>query len=292
MNEFKTYHPLVNFTYFLFVIGLSCFLMHPICLVASFVCAFLYSVILGGKKILKTNVVYLLPMAIIAAVVNPLFNHKGATILTYFSNGNPLTMESIVYGVVAAVLILTVISWFFCYNKIMTSDKFIYLFGRIIPSLSLVLSMTFRFVPVFIVRLKDVKNAQKCIGKDIRNGKISVRIKNALSIMSIMITWALENAVETSDSMKSRGYGLKGRTYFSIFKFDKRDLFVFLCILILGVYILCGVFLGAFNYSYFPYIQNIRLTPYFVSCYASYFALCMLPVIIELKEARRWNALN
>ncbi len=292
MNEFKTYHPLVNFIYFLFVIGLSCFLMHPVCLITSLVCAFLYSVILGGKKVIKTNVVYLLPVIIIAAIVNPLFNHKGATILAYFPNGNPLTMESIVYGLFAAVLMLTVISWFFCYNKIMTSDKFIYLFGKIIPSLSLVLSMTLRFVPEFIVHLKDVNKAQKCIGKDISSGKISSRVKNAISIMSIMITWALENAVKTSDSMKSRGYGLKGRTFFSIFKFCKRDLITLLCILILGVYVLCGVILGAFNYSYFPYIQNIQLTPYSVSCYASYFALCILPIIIELREARRWNALN
>ena len=290
MNEFRTYHPLVNFTYFLFVIGLSCFLMHPICLITSFVCAFLYSVILGGKKVLMTNVVYLLPMIIIASIVNPLFNHKGATILAYFPNGNPLTMESIVYGVVAAVLI--VISWVFSYNKIMTSDKFIYIFGRIIPSLSLVLSMTLRFVPVFLEHLKDVKNAQKCIGKDLTSGKISVRIKNALSIMSIMISWALENAVETSDSMKSRGYGLKGRTCFCIFKFDKRDFFALLCILFLGAYILFGVIADAFNYSYFPYIQNIRLTLYCISCYAAYFALCILPIIIELKEAGRWNALR
>ena len=50
MNEFKTYHPIVNFVYFVFVIGFSCFFMHPVCLVISLVSGFSYSVMLKGRK--------------------------------------------------------------------------------------------------------------------------------------------------------------------------------------------------------------------------------------------------
>ena len=50
MNEFKTYHPIVNFTYFVFVIGFSMFFMHPVCLSVSLACGFTYSVLLKGKK--------------------------------------------------------------------------------------------------------------------------------------------------------------------------------------------------------------------------------------------------
>ena len=292
MNEFKTYHPIVNFIYFLVVIGLSCFLMHPVCLITSFVCAFLYSVLLlGTRKVLK-NALIILPVMIVAALVNPLFNHKGITILAYFPNGNPLTLESVVYGLFAAVLIFTIISWFVCYTEVMTSDKFIYVFGKIIPSLSLVLSMTLRFVPEFIRHFKEVKNAHKCIGKDVKGKKLSSNIKNALSIMSVMITWALENAVETSDSMKARGYGLRGRTAFSVFKFSKRDFVALLCVVLFGIYSIFGVVLGVFKYSYFPHIQNISFTPYSVSFYVVYFIMCILPVIIEVKEAIRWNVLK
>ena len=44
------------------------------------------------------------------------------------------------------------------------------------------------------------------------SGSLLQRLKNAITILSIMVTWALENAIETADSMKSRGYGLPGRT--------------------------------------------------------------------------------
>jgi hypothetical protein len=50
-------------------------------------------------------------------------------------------MESIVYGLAAAFMFVTVIIWFSCFNAVMTSDKFIYLFGKVIPALSLILAM-------------------------------------------------------------------------------------------------------------------------------------------------------
>ena len=105
----------------------------------------------------------------------------------------------------------------------MTSDKFVYLFGRVIPALSLVLSMTLRFVPKFKAQIQVVSEAQRCVGRDVSNGSVLQRLRNGITILSIMVTWALENAIETADSMKSRGYGLPGRTAFSIYRFDSRD---------------------------------------------------------------------
>jgi energy-coupling factor transport system permease protein len=31
-------------------------------------------------------------------------------------------------------MLISVITWFNCYSAVMTSDKFVYLFGRIIPA--------------------------------------------------------------------------------------------------------------------------------------------------------------
>ena len=134
--------------------------------------------------------------------------------MAYLPSGNPMTLESMVYGVAAACRIVSVISWFSCYNAVMTSDKFIYLFGRIIPALSLIFSMVLRFVPKFKAQITVVSNAQKCVGRDVSNGGIIQRAKHGLTILSIMVTWALENAIETADSMKSRGYGRPGGRYF------------------------------------------------------------------------------
>jgi energy-coupling factor transport system permease protein len=185
----------------------------------------------------------MLPMFLFAAPINPAFNHEGGTILTYLPGGNPLTLESITYGIAAAAMLISVIAWFSCYNAVMTSDKFVYLFGRVIPALSLVLSMTLRFVPKFKAQVRVVSDAQRCIGRDVTSGGVLDRVKNGLTILSIMVTWSLENAIETADSMKSRGYGLPGRTAFSIYRFDRRDRAALIWLLLCGAYIIAGALL-------------------------------------------------
>ena len=290
MNEFKTYHPIVNFTYFAFVIGFSCFLMHPVCLGISLLSGFVYSVMLKGKKAILTNLLYMIPLIAITALVNPMFNHEGITVLEYLPDDNPLTLESIVYGISAAVMLVSIICHFSCYNEVMTSDKFIYLFGKVIPSMSLVISMTLRFVPKFKSQLKVVANAQRTMGRDVSNGSIFKRAKHGLNILSIMTTWSLENAIETADSMKSRGYGIPGRTAFSVFTFDKRDKKALLVMLFLGLYTLVGGMMGNLYFRYFPSIKGVAPSLVSISVFVAYFFLCVSPIIIEIWEVRRWKA--
>lgn len=289
-DAFSTYHPLVNFLYFGFVFAFSMVFMHPVCLGISLTCGIIYSISLKGKKAVKFNFAFLLPVMLVTALINPAFNHEGATLLTYLPTGNPLTFESIAYGIAASAMLSAVICWFSCYNEIMTSDKFVYLFGRVIPSLSLVLSMALRFVPKFKAQIKVVSNAQKCIGRDVSDGGIFERSRHGITILSIMVTWALENAIETADSMRSRGYGLPGRTAFSIYRFDNRDKKALITIALLGSYVLLGGILGGLKWRYFPTIKGSTSGIYTISLWISYMGLCLVPVIVNRQEERQWNA--
>lgn len=288
-DTFSSFHPIINFIYFTAVIGFAMFLINPVCLALSLAAALCYGVYLNGAKTVRFSLMYMLPMMIMAMVVNPVFNHEGATILLYLPTGNPLTLESIIYGAVSALMLAAVITWFSCYNAVMTSDKFVYLFGRIIPALSLVLSMTLRFVPKFKAQLKTVTDAQRCAGRDVSQGSMIRRIKNATVILSIMITWALENAIETADSMKSRGYGLEGRTAFSIYKFDKRDkkalLWLTFCILAMTA----GWISGAFKWRCYPTVKYAAVTPISVIMQIIYFLMCLTPLIVNRHEDRVWK---
>ena len=69
--------------------------------------------------------------------------------LFYLKDGNPVTLESILYGVGSGIMLACVVSWFSVFHAVMTSDKFMYLFGKVIPAFSLLLSMCLRFVPRF-----------------------------------------------------------------------------------------------------------------------------------------------
>ncbi len=292
MVGFKNSHPLVCFIYFAFVLGFSMLVLNPVCLCLSLVCGFLYSLMLGGKKSARQNLIFVIPLMIFTALLNPLFNHRGVTILWYFPGGNPLTAESIIFGAVASVMLASVIFWFSCFNRIFTSDKLMYLFGKVSPALSLIISMALRFVPRFANQLKKIISAQKCIGKDISYGKVTERIKNGGAVLSAMTSWALEGSVITADSMKARGFGLSGRTAFSIFRFSARDLIVLLIILSLGIYTVLGAALGKLRFWYFPSLGGSVPDLFGISVYIAYFALCALPLFIELWEVRRWNSLR
>ena len=291
-DAFSGYHPIINFLYYALVLLLSMCLMHPVYLAISLTGALAYDVYLKGKKAVRFAVMGLLPMAVIAALVNPAFNHEGQTILTYLPSGNPLTLESILYGVAAAVMLASVVLWFSSYNDVMTSDKFVYLFGRMIPALSLVLSMALRFIPKFKSQMEVVSEAQSCIGRDTKTGSIIRRVGNAVKIFSIMVTWSLENAIETADSMRSRGYGLPNRTAFSIYRFDDRDKAALAWLIFCGAYLVSGWMAGGTYFRYYPSVKTAAWTPLTVSFMFVYLALVLTPVILDRKEDRQWKSLQ
>ncbi|MEK4291667.1 energy-coupling factor transporter transmembrane component T [Paenibacillus sp. FSL R5-0475] len=291
-DSFSTFHPFVNFLYFVVVLLFSMVFMHPIFQVIALISAVVYSFMLKGKKAVRFNLLYMVPFLLFMAIMNPVFNHQGVTILFYLNNGNPITKESILYGVAAACMFVTVIIWFSCYNVVMTSDKFIYIFGKILPALSLIFSMVLRFVPRYLAQIKVISNAQKCIGRDVTQGNLLARARNGITILSIMTTWALENAIETADSMKSRGYGLPGRTSFSIFRLDARDKVALLIMTGLIAMVVIGAAMGENTMRYYPSIKASAITPFSILVYIAYFALCMIPVLINMVEAMKWKSIE
>ena len=290
-DSFADYHPFINFVYFTLVIGFSLALTHPLAQGIAFLCATVYCVSITGRKSILFLLKFCLPMVLLTAFINPAFNHEGTTIILYFSNGNPLTLESILYGFSAGGMLVTILLWFTSFNRVMTSDKFIYLFGKVIPALSLILSMSLRFVPKFSSQMETVAEAQKSIGRDVSSGSLWSRTKTAVTIFSIMITWALENAIETADSMKSRGYGLKGRTAFSIYRWEERDKYALLWFGFCGLFLLVGTMLSAFGFRYFPNIRYVALDASTIPFYGVYFGLCITPVVLDIKEERKWKVL-
>ena len=288
---FKNYHPFVNLVYFILVMGFSMVLTHPLTQGIALVSAILYEVSVEREKSIGYLLNFCLPTFLMTVFINPAFNHEGMTILLYFSNGNPLTLESIFYGCSAGCMLITMFVWCSLFSRVMTSDKFIYLFGKVIPALSLVLSMSLRFVPKFKSQMRMVTEAQRCIGRDVSSGSLLHRIKIAILIFSIMVTWSLENAIETADSMKSRGYGLKGRTAFSIYRLEDRDIYILLWFFFCGLFLIAGKMIQAFGFRYFPNIRYAAFDGSTIPFYCVYLGLCMTPLLLNYWEERKWKTL-
>ncbi len=287
-DSFSQYHPLVNFLWFTGVLLFAMLLMHPVCLGISFLASIFYAYQLKGGKALRFQLKVTLPLLLFTAILSPLFNHQGMTILLWLPNGNPLTLESILYGLGAAVMLVTVLNWFTCLQVILTSDKFIWLFGRLIPSLSLVLSMVLRFVPLFSAQLKRITAANRAAGVSLKKGPFA-KLKNALTLFSALVTWSLENAIQTADSMKSRGYGLPGRTAYSLYTLSRRDKVALVLIVLLVAFLSLGAALDGFFFQYYPFLSGALLAPLSLCLFGVYLAFCLLPMVINRYEEEKWH---
>lgn len=293
-DSFSMYNPILNLFYFTFVIGVNMFVMHPIFLGISLIAGTLYEARLSGiKASIKNLFIFSIPVMVLVALINPMFNHYGVTALFYLKNGNAITLESLIYGLVMAMMLCGVMANFRCVNKVMTTDKFVYIFGRILPKFSLIIAMVMRFVPEFTKRQKVISNGQKGIGRDLSNGNFFEKMRNGITSISILITWSLEKAIDTADSMKARGYGLSGRSSFGIFGFYKRDLKLLTFMVIVSGSFLWGAAKGFVYADYDPkiVISGWNGTVYGLIMYFLYAGFCFMPVVLDMVENISWNLL-
>ena len=287
---FEKCHPAVNFIYFSAVIAGTILFSHPVFLLISFVCGFIYSIKRSGLKAFVFNAV-LIPLIAAFALYYSSYNHFGITVLRQNMIGNNMALESFVYGLALGVAAAGVLMWISCVHSVFTADKVVYLFGKASPRLSLFLSILLRMVPRIKKEAKKLNTAQQGIGKGANQGSLFQRSRNSIRILSMLITWTVDSLTMTSESMRSRGSTMRGRTAFSVYRFDNRDracVFGLFACLTLTV---MAVILKQTDMLYDPRIVIPPVTAISILFYAGYAVLCLMPLAMELwTQYRFWKA--
>ena len=278
---FERCHPAVNLIYFAMVIAGTVAFQHPVFLAISFLSACAYSIQRNRGKAVVFNLC-MLPLAAAFAVYYSSYHHFGITVLQQNFVGNNMTLESLVYGLVLGICAVGVCIWMSCVYSVFSTDKMVYLFGRVSPRLSLFLAILLRMVPRIKKEAKKINMAQRGIGRGAGQGNGWQRIKNTIRILSMLITWTIDSLMTASDAMRSRGSSLRGRTAFSIYRFDNRDrgyvIGMFFCITLTVM----AVLLKFTDMTYDPRILWKPVT--LASClfYFGYAVLCLMPLGLEL----------
>lgn len=286
---FEACHPAVNFIFFAATIYGAVSFKHPVFLAIAYVCAFAYSVKRRGKRAVIFNLC-LLPLILAFALYYSSYHHFGVTVWKKNFIGNNMTLESFVYGLVIGLRFATLCMWLEAMFRLVSSDKVVYLFGKVSPLLSLFLTILLRLFPRIGQEAGRINLAQKGIGRGSNQGNIFQRLVNCLRIFSMLITWMISALALESDSMRSRGSLLRGRTAFSIYRFDNRDrafvIALFSCITLTAM----GVILGASKMWYNPRIIWRPLNGIGIVTAIGYLALCFMPMVLELWTEYRFHA--
>ena len=278
---FAACHPAINFIYFACVIAATLCIPHPVFLAIALICAFAYSAKLNRVR----GVVFglcLVPAAAAFAAWYSSYNHFGVTVLRQNFVHNNMTLEALVCGLVLGLTVAGAMLWFSCVHAIFTTDKVVYLFGKVSPRLSLFLAILLRMVPRIRQQAKKLNTAQRGIGMAVNQGNIFQRIRNALRIFSMMVTWTIDMLTNASESMQSRGSTLRGRTAFSIYRFDNRDRSYVVVLFAAMTVLLMGILLRQGYVRFDPVIRMTPVTPLSFVFYAGYAALCLMPLMLDL----------
>ncbi len=276
---FRSAHPVSALCFFITAFTASSASTHPLFLIACFWIAAVTDVVLQGKKARKLLLRTLLPLLVLISCFNGLYNHYGVTLLFQMSNGNRFTLEALLYGLVFAVKLCSAILWLDLMAEILPSEKVIFLFGRISPRLALVVSMTLRFLPLIRRQSAQINAAQQGLGANAA-GNWFYRIKAAAHRLSILVSWTLERGIDTADSMRSRGYGLKHRTFYNRFVFSPTDAVITaVSLLAFVLYILSAKGLAAI---YNPVVTVPRPDALGWLAFSALVSALLLPVAAEL----------
>ena len=278
---FEACHPAVNFIFFASVLWGSVYFQHPVFLAIAWLCAFAYSVRRAGRKAVVFNLC-LLPLIVVFALYYSAYHHFGVTVLRKNFIDNNMTLESLVYGLVIGLRFATVCMWLEALFSVVSSDKVIYLFGKVSPRLSLFLTILLRFLPRLFREAGRINLARKAIGRGTGQGNLLRRFCNCLGIFSMLITWMISALALESDSMRSRGSLLRGRTAFSIYRFDNRDRAFVISLFTCLTLTLMGAILGTGRMWYNPRILWRPLNALGLLTAAGYLVLCLMPLGLEL----------
>ena len=287
-DAFSACHPAVNFIFFLGALGFGMVFQHPAYLLAGLIGAGCYYFLLAGRRGAKM-LLAMLPLCLLIAVINPLFNHNGDTILFYLFE-KPYTFESLTYGAALGGIRLVMLLWFGCYSAVMTGDKFTSLFGNLIPALSLLLVMIFRMVPSLMRRARQISSARKSIGKgNAGDGRWMDKAKDGMTVLYSLTAWALEGSIVTADSMRARGYGSARRSSFMIYRMTVRDWVLLVITAGLAAAVLAAAATGAAAATFMPEWYIAPLTGFHGLGFAAYCAYLLIPTLLHIEEALQWH---
>lgn len=290
-NGFRGYHPYVVFFYYICVGSLALYFTHPFFLLIALTLIIAVNLTHDNGRTLKKWAPALIMMSVFFVLLNPFLVSRGTHILFYF-RGKQVTLEATMYGFVMALALVIVLILFISFNLILNGNKFLYIFSKILPRTGFLLMLSIRFVPLLKLRLDEITAVQRIRGLTIRQGKLRDRVKKSMITIQILLTWSLEEAIQTADSMKSRGYGSGKKTSYHPYKMEARDWCWLVTLVVLFTICSVGGLLGYGKIYIYPQLGTLHLYPLdwvLLVCMSILFAF---PLLVEGREKLKWTKLK
>lgn len=287
-SGFRSCHPYVVFFYYMCVGSFAMYFNHPVFLLVGCCVLCLVTMSHGGANALKKWMPTLLSMSLAIILLNPFLNSRGTHVFFYF-RGKQVTMEATMYGVVMALSIVMILLLFISFNLVLNGNKFLFIFSSLLPRTAFMTMLAIRFVPLLKRRLDEISDVQRVKGMSMTTGSLRDRVKNAMTLLQILLTWSLQEAMDTADSMKARGYGTGKRSPYIPYKMDKRDKGWLATMGILFALCLAGGMLGYGKMIIYPALGTLQFYLLDWVLLACMLGVLAFPLFVEGREQFKWR---
>lgn len=283
-NVFHAYHPAVAFAYLACVLAFTMACLQPLFVAVSLAGALMCSAVCRGGRATLLSLRWVIPLTLIVAVANPFFVASGSTEVLRLGQ-RAIYLEALAYGLCSGGMFAAVFLWFASYAACMDSENSLALFGNVAPVVTLMVSQVLRLVPQFVSRGRAVAAAQDAVSAAAPRGKRE-EAAGRMRIVSVLMGWGMEDALERSDAMRARGYdcGAK-RTTYRRYRFGAGDVAVLAAVLVLAASAAVGAWALCSGYSFYPVMGGGG--PWWFA--VPYALLMMVPPVLWAKDWWQWR---
>lgn len=287
---FEMLHPAVPATYFAGTIVLAMCGLEPRLVAISLVGALAFSAVTYGVGAALAKLRWQVPLLLLICVINPLYSANGVTLLARVGRFY-IYAESVAYGAVMGALLVAVLAWIEGAAHVIGQDEVMVLGHGALPTASLALSMTLRLVPQLLRRATAVRSSLEATTAATESGQLarsslSQSGRTRVRVLGSLVSWALEDSLERSDSMRARGWGaVSRRTTFRPHRMRRRDVAALVVVAALLACSAFAVWTAVTSWRFYPSMQGGAP----LAAYACYAAFCILPTAYVLVEDARWG---
>lgn len=281
---FNIHHPVVAALYFASLLIFTMAVIQPVYIALSLLGALSLNLFFNGWRRMIRGLLWQIPLIVVITLINPLFSSIGTTEVLRLG-ARAFYLESFIYGACFGALLVAVLLWFLNASIVLSSDKVTSLLGSRMPTLSLMISMMLRLVPQLLRQAKEINTIQE-INTPCRESGRQARLAARVRQSSVLMSWSMENSLDTADAMRARGWGsTKKRTTYQHHHFKMRD-GVLLAVLI--IFLILNTLLAIVAVSQFEFYPTISTLVLWWG-YIPYAAFAFLPLIIQGFEGLRWR---
>lgn len=283
-NVFHSYHPAVAFSFLACALAFTMACLQPLFAAVSLAGALVCSAVCRGGKATLLSLRWVVPLCLVVAAANPFFVASGSTELFHVGQ-RAIYLEALAYGLCSGGMFAAVFLWFASYAACMDSENSLALFGNVLPVVTLMVSQVLRLVPQFVSRGRAVAAVQDAASSAAPAGKRDAA-RGRMRIVSVLMGWGMEDALERSDAMRARGYdcGARRSTY-RRYRLGAGDAVVLLVVFALAAASAAGAWAACSGYSFYPVMDAPgpwwRVLPYAL--------LMMVPPALWTKDWWRWR---